>query len=55
MQNPQVNIVAQNNKLIKDKGKLVPVILTEHHAMKAYWDDKFNAFMKTLNCGEVGI
>jgi hypothetical protein len=22
---------------IKAKGKFVPVLLTEHHAMKAYW------------------
>jgi hypothetical protein len=21
----------------KGKGKVVPVLLTEHHAMKAYW------------------
>jgi hypothetical protein len=24
-------------KVIKGKGKVVPVFLTEHHAIKAYW------------------
>jgi hypothetical protein len=23
--------------ILRIKGKVVPVILTEHHAMKAYW------------------
>jgi hypothetical protein len=25
---------------IKGKGKVVPVLLTEHHAMKAYWGEE---------------
>jgi hypothetical protein len=27
----------------KGKGKLVPVLLTEHHAMKTYWGSGFIA------------
>jgi hypothetical protein len=26
-----------NNNNSEDKGKVVPVILTEHHAMKGFW------------------
>jgi hypothetical protein len=26
-----------NERVCKGKGKVVPVLLTEHHAMKAYW------------------
>jgi hypothetical protein len=36
------NIIArslgENRKLkIKVKGKVIPVLLTKHHAMKSYW------------------
>jgi hypothetical protein len=27
----------------KGKGKFVPVLLTEHHAMKAYWEQKYSS------------
>jgi len=28
---------AKTPETVKVKGKIVPVLLTEHHAMKAYW------------------
>jgi hypothetical protein len=44
-----------NPKIVKLKGKVVPVLLTEHHTMKMYWgvEVKLHAFLtSTLNGGE---
>jgi hypothetical protein len=31
-------IHSKDVSICKGKGKVVPVLLTEHHAMKAYWE-----------------
>jgi hypothetical protein len=37
LENRLTTLSELNNKKVKKKGKVVPVLLTEHHTMKAYW------------------